>query len=40
VNKHCLLDSFEEAFAAISNGVFEGGCEEGMYTIFSVNLVG
>ena len=40
VNEHCLLDSLEEALAAIDSGAFGGGCEEGIYTIFSVYRVG
>ena len=36
VNEHCLLDTLEEAVAAIDGGAFGGGCEEGFYTIFSV----
>jgi hypothetical protein len=40
VNEHCLLDSLEEAVIAINSGAFGGGCEEGVYTIFSVYRVG
>jgi hypothetical protein len=40
VNEHCLLGSLEEAVAAIDSGSFGGGCEEGVYTIFSVYRVG
>ena len=36
VNKHCLFNSFENAIAAINNGAFGSGCEEGMYTVFTV----
>jgi len=39
VNKYCLLNSLEEAIAAIDAGAFGGGCEDGAYTIFEVNLV-
>ncbi len=39
VNEHCLLNSLEEAVAAIDAGAFGGGCEEGVYTIFSVYRV-
>ena len=39
VNEHCLLDSLEEAVAAIDASAFGGGCEEGVYTIFSVYRV-
>jgi len=39
VNKHCLLDSLEVARDAINSGAFGGGCEEGVYKIFSVALV-
>ena len=39
VNEHCLLDGLEDAIAAIDAGAFGGGCEEGVYTVFSVNRV-
>lgn len=39
LNKHCLFDEFSAAKGAIDSGRFGGGCEEGFYTIFSVNLV-
>lgn len=36
VNAHCLFDSLEEAKAAIDSGGFGGGCEPGVYRIYSV----
>ena len=39
VNEHCLLASFDAAKEAINAGAFGGGCEEGLYKIFSVALV-
>ena len=39
VNKHCLMDTLEAALNAINSGAFGGGCEEGVYKIFSVSLV-
>ena len=39
VNDHCLFDDLEQARLAIENGIFGGGCEEGIYKIFSVNSV-
>lgn len=39
VNDHCLFDDLEQARLAIENGTFGGGCEEGIYKIFSVNSV-
>ena len=36
VNEHCLLGSLEEAVNVIDAGAFGGGCEPGVYTIFSV----
>ncbi|QZP07709.1 hypothetical protein [Caenibius sp. WL] len=39
VNEHCLMNTLEEAVAAIDQGAFGGGCEEGTYTIFGVHLV-
>lgn len=40
VNEHCLLDDLEGAIRAIDAGAFGGGCEEGVYTVFSVHRVG
>ena len=37
VNKHCLFNELAEAVAAIDAGAFGGGCEEGVYTVFSVH---
>jgi hypothetical protein len=37
VNEHCLFDGLKEAVAAIDAGAFGGGCEEGVYTVFSVH---
>lgn len=39
VNEHCLLTSLDAAKDAINMGAFGGGCEEGVYKIFSVALV-
>jgi hypothetical protein len=39
VNRHCLFDTFEAAKTAIDSGAFGGGCEEGIYRIYSVNVV-
>jgi hypothetical protein len=39
VNSHCLFDTLEAAKAAIDGGMFGGGCEEGIYRIFSVSVV-
>lgn len=39
VNGHCLFDDLEQARLAVANGTFGGGCEEGIYKIFSVNSV-
>jgi hypothetical protein len=39
VNEHCLLDDLEGAVRAIDTGAFGGGCEEGVYTVFSVHRV-
>ena len=39
VNEHCLLDDLEGAVRAIDAGAFGGGCEEGVYTVFSVHRV-
>jgi hypothetical protein len=39
VNEYCLLDDLEGAVAAINAGAFGGGCEEGIYTVFSVHRV-
>lgn len=39
INEHCLFGSLEEAVAAIDEGAFGGGCEDGAYTVFSVNRV-
>jgi len=39
VNRHCLFDTQEDARAAIETGLFGGGCEEGVYRIFSVSKV-
>lgn len=39
VNRHCLFETLEEARAAIETGLFGGGCEEGVYRIFSVSKV-
>jgi hypothetical protein len=40
INKHCLFDTFDQAKQAIDSGAFSGGCEEGIYRIFSVAQVG
>lgn len=39
VNKHCLFDTLDDAKAAIDSGAFGGGCEDGIYRIFSVSVV-
>jgi hypothetical protein len=39
VNKHCLFDTLQSAKAAIEAGAFGGGCEPGVYRIFSVSVV-
>ncbi|MDZ4271670.1 MAG: hypothetical protein U0975_03270 [Erythrobacter sp.] len=39
VNRYCLFDDLEEAKEAIENGKFGGGCEDGVYKIFSVSLI-
>lgn len=39
VNKHCLFNNLEQARTAIDSGAFGGGCEPGIYKIFSVNSV-
>lgn len=39
VNRYCLLDDLKQAKEAIENGMFGGGCEEGIYKVFSVSLV-
>lgn len=39
VNEHCLFDTLQAAKAAIETGVFGGGCEQGVYRIFSVSKV-
>ncbi|MFS2109874.1 hypothetical protein ACCC88_09310 [Sphingomonas sp. Sphisp140] len=39
VNQYCLLNTLEEAVAAIDAGAFGEGCEDGVYTVFEVNLV-
>jgi hypothetical protein len=39
VNEHCLLASLDAAKDAINMGAFGGGCEEGVYKIFSVAVV-
>jgi len=39
VNSFCLFDDLEEAKAAIDSGKFGGGCEEGIYKIFSVSIL-
>jgi hypothetical protein len=39
VNSHCLFDTLEAAKAAIDANAFGGGCEEGIYRIFSVSAV-
>jgi hypothetical protein len=38
-NEHCLLASLDEAVAAINDGAFGNGCEEGVYSIFAVHWV-
>jgi hypothetical protein len=39
VNEHCLFDTLEAAKRAIDTGAFGGGCEDGIYRIFSVSIV-
>ena len=39
VNAHCLFDHLEQAREAIDTGGFGGGCEDGVYKIYSVSLV-
>jgi hypothetical protein len=39
VNQHCLFDTLEEAVEATNTGAFGEGCEDGLYTVFAVNLV-
>lgn len=39
VNAHCLFDALEQTIAAINEGVFGGGCEEGIYRILSVSRI-
>ena len=39
VNEHCLFDDFDGAVRAIDAGAFGGGCEPGVYTVFSVSRV-
>jgi hypothetical protein len=39
VNEHCLFNTLEEAKRAIDSGAFGGGCEEGVYKIYSVSSV-
>lgn len=39
VNRHCLFDTLEMAKEAIDSGAFGGGCEEGIYRIYSVSIV-
>jgi hypothetical protein len=39
VNEHCLFNELSDAVAAINTGGFGGGCEEGVYKVFSVNVV-
>jgi hypothetical protein len=39
VNEHCLFNTFDEAKQAIDSGAFGGGCEEGIYKIYSVSTV-
>jgi len=40
VNEYCLFNELSDAVAAINTGGFGGGCEEGIYKIFSVSVVG
>lgn len=37
VNEYCLFDDFATAKAAIDEGKFGGGCEDGFYRILSVS---
>lgn len=39
VNANCLFDTLDQAIAAIEGGVFGGGCEEGVYRIYSVSRI-
>lgn len=39
VNRFCLFDDFADAKSAIDSGKFGGGCEEGIYKIFSVSVL-
>ncbi len=39
VNAFCLFDTLEQAISAVEGGVFGGGCEEGIYRIYSVSEV-
>jgi hypothetical protein len=39
VNEHCLFESLEAAKSAVDGGAFGGGCEPGVYRIFSVSVV-
>ncbi|WP_068879363.1 hypothetical protein [Phenylobacterium sp. CCH12-B4] len=39
VNQHCLFETLESAKSAIDAGIFGGGCEPGVYRIFSVAVV-
>ena len=39
VNRHCLFDELAKAKEAINTGAFSGGCEPGVYKIFSVSSV-
>lgn len=38
VNQSCLFDTFQAAKDAIDAGAFGGGCEDGIYRIFSVSI--
>lgn len=38
VNEFCLFNEVDEARSAIDSGLFGGGCEEGIYKIFSVSV--
>lgn len=39
VNERCLFETLEAAKKAIDTGTFGGGCEDGIYRIFSVSIV-
>lgn len=39
VNEHCLFRTLDKATGAIDAGMFGGGCEEGVYQIFSVSVI-